>query len=443
MNARELAYRILYDVVVKKAYINISFAKHLRNDEVKEVDAAFVKELVYGVIERKYTLDFILSFFIKKSADTKALLLLEMGLYQLLYMDKVPDYAAINETVEIAKKFLGKKGASFLNAVLRSYLREKEKVKFPDKQNFPYYLKVTYSYPDWIIERFLKNFDADKVEKLLASLNEKPEISYRVNTLKISAEELQEKLKREDISYKKGYYLEEALYIDLKNPESHPIYKDGLIHPQDEASMLVSRILSPQKGERILDVCAAPGGKTTHISQIMENTGEVVAFDLHPHRLKLIEENCRRLGVTNVKTEVFDATFVNESYLEKADRVLADVPCTGIGIIRKKPDIKLKSYDKEELRGLIERQYRILKSSSLYVKKGGVLVYSTCTIGREENQEVIERFLKEHKNFEPADISEDLPLNLKVKTSDLGYIQTTPLEHKIDGFFIAKLKRIY
>ncbi|MDI3518374.1 MAG: rRNA (cytosine967-C5)-methyltransferase [Caldanaerobacter sp.] len=443
MNARELAYRILYDVVVKKAYINISFAKHLRNDEVKEVDAAFVKELVYGVIERKYTLDFILSFFIKKSADTKALLLLEMGLYQLLYMDKVPDYAAINETVEIAKKFLSKKGASFLNAVLRSYLREKEKVKFPDKQNFPYYLKVTYSYPDWIIERFLKNFDADKVEKLLASLNEKPEISYRVNTLKISAEELQEKLKREDISYKKGYYLEEALYIDLKNPESHPIYKDGLIHPQDEASMLVSRILSPQKGERILDVCAAPGGKTTHISQIMENTGEVVAFDLHPHRLKLIEENCRRLGVTNVKTEVFDATFVNESYLEKADRVLADVPCTGIGIIRKKPDIKLKSYDKEELRGLIERQYRILKSSSLYVKKGGVLVYSTCTIGREENQEVIERFLKEHKNFEPADISEDLPLNLKVKTSDLGYIQTTPLEHKIDGFFIAKLKRIY
>jgi 16S rRNA (cytosine967-C5)-methyltransferase len=443
MKPRELAYKILYDVMVKKAYINISFSNHLQQEKVKEVDAAFVKELVYGVIERKYTLDFILSFFVKRFPDARVLLLLEMGLYQILYLDRVPDYAAINETVEVAKKFIGERVASFINAVLRSYLREKEKVKFPDKKDLRRYLKVTYSYPDWIIERFLKNFDEEKSEKLLMSLNEKPEISYRVNTLKISPEEFEKKLKEEGVSYKKGYYLREAFYIDLKNPENHYFYKEGLIHPQDEASMLVSKILAPKKGEMVMDVCAAPGGKTTHISQIMENTGEVVAFDLHLHRLKLIEENLRRLGILNVRTELFDATSVNEKYLGKADRVLADVPCTGIGIIRKKPDIKLKNYDEVEIRNMIEKQYNILKSSSLYLKKGGVLVYSTCTIGKEENQEVIERFLREHKNFEAVDISDCLPSNLKVETSKKGYIQTTPLEHKIDGFFIAKLKRIY
>ncbi|MGB9809239.1 MAG: 16S rRNA (cytosine(967)-C(5))-methyltransferase RsmB, partial [Caldanaerobacter sp.] len=394
MKPRELAYKILYDVIIKKAYINISFSKHLQKEKIKEIDVAFVKELVYGVIERKYTLDFILSFFVKKFPDAKALLLLEMGLYQILYMGKVPDYAAINETVEVAKKFLGKKMASFLNAVLRNYLREREKVRFPDRQDLRLYLKVTYSYPDWIIERFLKNFGEKKSEELLISLNEKPEISYRVNTLKISPEEFEKKLKEKGITYKRGYYLKEAFYIDLKNPENHPFYKEGLIHPQDEASMLVSKILAPQKGEMVIDVCAAPGGKTTHISQIMENTGEVIAFDLHPHRLKLIEENSKRLGVLNVKAELFDATSVNEKYLGRADKVLADVPCTGIGIIRKKPDIKLKHYDETEIRNLIEKQYNILKSSSLYLKREGVLVYSTCTIGKEENQEVIDRFLK-------------------------------------------------
>jgi 16S rRNA (cytosine967-C5)-methyltransferase len=220
------------------------------------------------------------------------------------------------------------------------------------------------------------------------------------------------------------------------------LYKEGLIYIQDEASMLVSKILNPNEGETVLDVCAAPGGKTTHIAQLMKNTGNVVAFDLHPHRLELIKENCKRLGITNVKAEAFDSTFVNDKYLEKADKVLADVPCTGIGIIRKKPDIKLKNYTKSEISQLVETQYKILDSSSKYVKKDGFLVYSTCTIGVEENHNVIMKFLKEHPNFRLVDIKAEMPSGLNIETASLGYIQTTPLEHGIDGFFISKLKRI-
>jgi 16S rRNA (cytosine967-C5)-methyltransferase len=292
------------------------------------------------------------------------------------------------------------------------------------------------------VERLLNNYDEEKAEALLKSLNERPEICYRVNTLKIDIEDLKRLLDSDGIVYKKGYYLEEALYIDIKNPERHQLYKEGLIYIQDEASMLVSKTLNPKEGDTVLDVCAAPGGKTTHIAQLMKNSGEVIAFDLHPHRLELIKENCKRLGITNVKTEVFDSTFVNEKYLEKADKVLADVPCTGIGIIRKKPDIKLKNYTRKEISELIEAQYKILDSSSKYVKKGGFLVYSTCTIGKEENQNVIMKFLKEHPDFKLVDIKAEMPSGLSIETDSLGYVQTTPLEHEIDGFFISKLKRI-
>lgn len=443
MKPREIAYKILQEVLSKEAYANISFNKHLKGQELKEIDRGFTKELVFGVIERKYTLDFILSFFVNKAPDLKTMIFLEMGLYQLLYMDKVPSYAAINETVNIAKKVLGIKRANFINAVLRNYDREKERVIFPDKErDLKQYLKVTYSYPDWIVERLLNNYDEEKAEALLKSLNERPEICYRVNTLKIDIEDLKRLLDSDGIAYKKGYYLEEALYIYIKNPESHQLYKEGFIYIQDEASMLVSKILNPKEGETVIDVCAAPGGKTTHIAQLMKNNGKVVAFDLHPHRLELIKENCKRLGITNVKTEAFDSTFVNKKYLEKADKVLADVPCTGIGIIRKKPDIKLKNYTRKEISELIEAQYKILDSSSKYVKKGGFLVYSTCTIGKEENQNVIMKFLKEHPDFKLVDIKAEMPSGLSIETDSLGYVQTTPLEHEIDGFFISKLRRI-
>nr|WP_235603221.1 transcription antitermination factor NusB [Thermoanaerobacter sp. YS13] len=204
MKPREIAYEILQEVLSKEAYANISFNKHLRSQELKEIDRGFTKELVFGVIERKYTLDFILSFFVKKAPDLKTMIFLEMGLYQLLYMDKVPSYAAINETVNIAKKVLGIKRANFINAVLRNYEREKEKVIFPDKErDLKQYLKVTYSYPDWIVERLLNNYDEEKAEELLKSLNERPEICYRVNTLKIDIEDFNRLLDSDGIAYKK------------------------------------------------------------------------------------------------------------------------------------------------------------------------------------------------------------------------------------------------
>ncbi|MBE0068318.1 16S rRNA (cytosine(967)-C(5))-methyltransferase RsmB [Thermoanaerobacterium thermosaccharolyticum] len=445
MNQRDIAFKILYDVLAKKGYLNIVLNKYLNNNEIEDVDKSFIKEIVFGTIERKYTLDRIIDHYSTKGIkkiDDKVLIILEMGLFQLMYMDKVPDYAAINESVNLAKKYIGKYASKFVNAVLRSYLRNTKQIKFsqPD-ENLIEYLSFKYSFPEWIVKRLLNNYDRDATESILESLNGKPEISIRLNTLKIDGKNFEKKLNDRGLKYKKGMYNNDAYYIDLKNITNDEIYKDGLIQVQDEGAMIISKVLSPKPGDMVIDVCSAPGGKTTHLSQLMNNKGKIVAFDVYEHKIDLIKRNCRRLGVDNVDAFVFDSTKVNSEYIDKADKVLADVPCSGIGIIRKKPDIKLKNYTKKDFDELNNIQYRILSSSSKYVKKGGYILYSTCTIGKEENINIVDKFLNANKEFKIADIRPFLPQNLVHFVDDKGCIQLLPNLNNTDGFFICKMQR--
>lgn len=445
MNQRNIAFKILYEILVKKGYSNIVLNKYLNNDSIEDVEKSFIKEIVFGTIERKYTLDRIIDYCSTKDIkkiDDKVLIMLEMGLFQLMYMDKVPDYAAINESVNLTKEHVGKYASKFVNAVLRSYLRNSMKIKFlQPNENLIEYLSFKYSFPEWIVKRLLNNYDRDATESILESLNGKPEISIRLNTLKIDGKDFEKKLNDRGLKYKKGMYNNDAYYIDLKNITNDEIYKEGLIQVQDEGAMIISKVLSPKPGDMVIDVCSAPGGKTTHLSQLMNNKGKIVAFDVYEHKIDLIKRNCRRLGVDNVDAFVFDSTKVNSEYIDKADKVLADVPCSGIGIIRKKPDIKLKNYTKKDFDELNNIQYRILSSSSKYVKKGGYILYSTCTIGKEENINIVDKFLNENKEFKIADIRPFLPQNLVHFVDDKGCIQLLPNLNNTDGFFICKLQR--
>ncbi|AGB19130.1 16S rRNA (cytosine(967)-C(5))-methyltransferase RsmB [Thermoanaerobacterium thermosaccharolyticum] len=445
MNQREIAFKILYDVLAKKGYLNIVLNKYLNNNEIADVDRSFIKEIVFGTIERKYTLDRIIDYCSTKDIekiDNKVLIILEMGLFQLMYMDKVPDYAAINESVNLTKEHVGKYASKFVNAVLRSYLRNSMKIKFPQPdENLIEYFSIKYSFPEWIVKRLLNNYDRDATESILESLNDKPEISLRLNTLKIGKEEFEKKLNERGLKYRKGLYNNDAYYIDLRNITNDEMYKEGLIQVQDEGAMIISKVLSPKPDDMVMDVCSAPGGKTTHLSQLMNNKGKIVAFDIYEHKIDLIKRNCRRLGIDNVDAFVFDSTKVNSEYIDKADKVLVDVPCSGIGIIRKKPDIKLKNYTKKDFEELNNIQYRILSSSSKYVKRGGYILYSTCTIGREENMNIVDKFLNENKEFKISDIRSFLPEKLTSYVDDRGCIQLLPNINNTDGFFICKMQR--
>ncbi|ORX24302.1 16S rRNA (cytosine(967)-C(5))-methyltransferase [Thermoanaerobacterium sp. PSU-2] len=445
MNQRNTAFKILYDIIVKKGYSNIVLNKYLNNNELRDIDKSFIKEIVFGTIERKQTLDQIIdrcsSKGIKK-IDNKILIILEMGLYQIIYMDKVPQYAAISEAVNLAKEYAGIHASKFVNAVLRNYVRNSAKIDIlKSDKNVVEYMAFKYSYPEWIVKRLLNNYDKDTAEDILKSLNEKPQISIRLNTLKIGSKDFEKILIDKGLNFKKGSYVDDAYYIDLKNIAGDEIYKNGFVQIQDEGAMIISKVLSPNPDDLIIDVCSAPGGKTTHISQLMNNKGKVIAFDIHEHKIDLIRMNCKRLGVNNVDAYVFDSTKINEKYIDKADKVLADVPCTGIGIIRKKPDIKLKNYTDEDIKKLNNIQYSILSSSSKYVKKGGYILYSTCTIGREENMNIIDRFLGENKNFEISDIRPFLSEKLASQVDGKGYLQLLPNINNTDGFFICKLQR--
>lgn len=443
MNSRRAAFEILKNIIYNKEYSNIAFKYYMKKYNMDTIDKNFIKELVFGTLERKFTLDFIINFLAKKGIkkiDFNVILILEMGLYQIIYMNKVPEYAAINESVILAKDIKGNYVSKFVNAILRNYIRNNGKILYPQKDILSY-LCIKYSFPRWIVKRLLKDYDITNTKKILESLNEKPKIAYRLNKLKIDKINFEKLLETHNINYVKGYYNDDAYYLDIKDVENNFLYLNGLIQIQDEGSMLISKVLSPMPGDHIVDVCSAPGGKTTHISELMNNKGLVYAFDIHKHRLKLVENNCKRLGINIVKTVLFDSTKINHELIDEADKILVDVPCTGIGIIRKKPDIKLKNYTKDNINTINKVQYEILSASSKYVKNGGFIVYSTCTIGRAENYSIIYKFLMNNKNFKITNISTYLPDSLKRFVDENGCIQLLPHLSKTDGFFICKMQR--
>ena len=335
ISAREIAFFILYSIEKDNAYINLELKKQLKDSKLTELDKALVTELVNGVTKYKITLDYIISSFSKikpNKISLKIRIILRLGIYQIRYLDKIPASAACNESVKLAHKNGHSASAGFVNAILRNVIRNKSNIKFPDKNSVEY-LIAYYSYPEWIIREWVKSYGYSFTKELCKASNEKPRVSIRTNTLKVTSNELIRILSDEGVTVSKGNYSEECLYIekfgDLASLDS---YKKGLFQVQDESSMLVSRVLNPQPGEFIMDVCCAPGGKTTHIAQLMKNGCKIVGWDIHPHKIELVNSATQRLGIGNIELSVQDATKKLVSYINMADRVLVDAPCTGLGI---------------------------------------------------------------------------------------------------------------
>ncbi len=421
---RKTAYLALLDVESKKAYSNLAV-----NHQViinKPNAQGFVRELVYGVLENKLTLDYYLDQLVKdgvKSLKASELTVLRMGIYQLGYMASVPEYAAVNESVILAKRYCRSK-SGLVNGVLRGYLKKKLQLRLPDRNEDEIrYLSVKYSYAPWIIELWLEHYDVDFVEALLEAGNVTPPMTVRFNWLKVMKKDLIKNLEARDYQVEEGELCQNALHVKGGNLLDTEFYKMGMFTPQDESSMLVSEKLDPKQGDVVMDVCAAPGGKTTAIAERMNNTGKIIASDVYRRKLDLIDREAERLGIRNIETRSWDATRVDSSMVQKADRVLVDAPCSGLGVVRRKPEIKYKSLS-SDMELLPKKQLAILSASSSYVKMGGTLVYSTCTINPKENEKVVEAFLRKNSSFSKVD-----------ETLLLPHINGT------DGFYICVMKK--
>lgn len=440
MRAREIGFKVLYDIEKNNNYSNISINKHFKDLDIKDIDRGLATELIYGVIENKYYLDYIINKLSKiktKKMSAYVKILLRMGIYQILFLDSVSDYAAVNETVNLVKKY-DKRSSGFVNAVLRNVIRGKDNIKTIEEKDKLKYLSIKYSYNPWIIKNCIEKFGIEFTEDLLEANSEKPSIYIRVNTLKIDRDTLMKQLEDLDVKCYKVSGIEEAIRVEnLKNIENNKLFKEGLFTIQDISSMLVGKVINPSENSKVIDVCSAPGGKSTHLATLMKNTGNVVSRDIFEHKLKLIKSSVDRLGLKNIEVEKFDATRLDNNSIEKFDYVLADVPCSGMGIIRRKPEIKYK--EEKEIKDITIIQKKILDNASRYVKIGGIIVYSTCTIFDTENIDIVKKFIEENDNFELVKIDE---VNVDLENQEKGYLKIYPNIHGMDGFFIAKLKRI-
>lgn len=441
---REAALKILIDINEKGAYSNIALNKYFSTEELRDIDRSFITEIVYGTVKWKLTLDRVIAAYSKIKMDKLSpwiLNILRLGAYQILYMTKVPPSAACNESVNLARRYGHKASAGFVNAVLRNIARKGSGIAIPSKEkDLPGFLSVSYSYPKWLVEKYLKLFGADFTQSLLEAGNSTPELTIRTNTLRITLEELVKALKEEGCDAAAGKYVKEA--IVLKSPINFAnlqAFRNGLFQIQDESSMLPAAVLAPEPGEMVLDACSAPGGKATHIAQLMQNSGAIIAGDVHEHKLKLIDDAAERLGIRIIKSELRDASIPNRDHERAFDRVLLDAPCTGLGIVRRKPDIKWARQTKD-IKGITALQKKLLQSVSEAVKPGGVLVYSTCTIFPEENEDIIESFLENNSDFMADDIKPFLPAAL-TKHAKHCSLQLYPNRDGIDGFFMARIKR--
>ena len=393
--ARNIALKSLYEINTKQAYSNIVLDKYINENREKlsKLDINFISELVYGVVTWKLTLEYIIQKYskikLKKMSDwVKNILYL--GSYQILFLDKVPKSAAVNESVNLCKKY-NFKSVGLVNAILRK-IEKSDYEEINTITNSITRISLKYSMPEWIVKKFCDEYGNEEAANICQNLNLRPNISVRLNRLKDKIE-LGEKGILEDFRVITG----------TKNITKTKEYIEGNITIQDEAAGLSSFILAPKEGEMVLDACSAPGGKTTYLAELMCNQGNIVAWDIYEERLKQVKQNAKRLGINIIQTEVHDATKLKEDYVERFDKILLDVPCLGLGVIRRKPDIKWNRQE-NNIKEISDIQFNILKTCSKYLKKNGTLVYSTCSMLKEENDAIIEKFIKD-ENFEIVDIN--------------------------------------
>ncbi len=436
---RGLAVKILNRVERTDAYLEKLLDNEMRNSELSGQDKALLYEIVHGVIRWMGRLDWVLNGFYK-GQFSKAIPNLKNGLrvalYQIMFLDRIPDHAIVNEAVEFVKKLQGQRPADLTNAILRNIIRSKNAIRYPDpNEDLTGYLCAYYSHPSWMVKRYLERFGREATEKLLAANNEKPFLTLKLNALKTNPEDFKGLLSSVNLKYIQGKYLPEFFKLqNLTNITAWEFYSKGYFNVQDEGAGLACRLLDPKPGMRVLDLCAAPGGKSSYIAGLIHDEGEIVALDRYESRLALMRKNLERLGINSIKTIEVNALEYNDGTF---DRVLADVPCSGSGTLSKKPDIKWKK-DILDLRKITEMQYELLVKASTLVKPGGIIVYSTCSIEPEENFEIVKKFLATHPQFKLKEASEDFSHEL---LDENGCIQTLPHVHHMDGAFAARLVR--
>lgn len=444
-NAREIVVQILTDIESDGAYSNVALKKTL--DEyvgLIDKDKNLITEITNGTMKYKRKIDYIINQFAKtkvKRMEPVIRHILRMSTYQIMFLDKVPDSAACNEAVEIVKKRNIHDLAPFVNGVLRSIVRNKDKIVYPDKNTKPQeYLAVVYSFPDWMIQLWLKEYSFEFVEALCESLNRTPDVSIRTNERLITRDQLRKELEKAGISVEEGKLATEALRVrGITSIAKLESFQKGYFTVQDESSMLASYVLDPQKGEAILDVCAAPGGKSTHMAELMAGEGTITSADIYDHKLDKVKESAKRMGHAMIQTKSQDATVFNKDYVEVFDRVLIDAPCSGLGLLHKKSDIRWNK-EQKDISDLVQIQRQILTTSSRYVKPGGVMVYSTCTITAAENRRMVNWILKNlDVDLEPIDAY--IPEQLHNKDSAKGFIQIFPTDARTDGFFISRFRK--
>ncbi|MCD5322633.1 MULTISPECIES: 16S rRNA (cytosine(967)-C(5))-methyltransferase RsmB [Pontibacillus] len=444
MALRNAALDIVSRVGENGGYSHLLIHQTIEKRGLSDRDTSLLTEIVYGTIQRKDTLDYYITPFVKNKKKLKpwVLWLLYMSCYQMVYLERVPDHAIIHEAVEIAKK-RGHKGiVSMVNGVLRNLQRKG--VPSLDQIDDPIErVAIETSHPKWMVKRWSDMYGLEETAKMCRQNLERPTMSVRVNTTRFSRDQVMETLKEDGFDCEESILSPQGIIIFSGNILHHSIFKEGGVTVQDESSMLVAEMMNLEEGMHVLDSCSAPGGKSTHIAEKMNNTGQVASFDLHKKKVKLVAEKANQLGLTNISTAQADARHLPELIgAESFDRVLLDAPCSGLGVVRGKPDIKY-SKTEDDIDSLSAIQKELLESVSALMKKHGTLVYSTCTVDRQENEEVIQSFLSRHPDFEvDKAFFNELPEECKdlPGISEWG-LQLFPQDFDTDGFFLTRLKR--
>lgn len=433
INVRRVAYELLKTIERSGQYSNIALDSAIKKNGIEGKDRGLFTALVYGVIEKKLTLDYTIDSLAEKpeKIEPEVRILLRLGLYQIMFLDKIPAHAAVNESVSLARS----SGRAFVNAILRSYMRKKNELCLPDKDTEPYkYLSIKYSFAEWICERLCAEYGFDGAEAYLVALSSPPSLTLRVNTEKISREELLHKINASGTEASPCRHSPFGISLSGSVPVSAiPGFTEGEFFVQDEASHICVAALSPKENTKLLDACSCPGGKSFSSAIEMKNRGEIFSFDLHKNKLSLIESGAKRLGIDIIKTREQDGRVFVPELAGYFDSILCDVPCSGLGVMAKKPEIRYK--DKGAVDALPEIQYNILDNTSRYIKAGGTLVYSTCTTLRAENEDNVNKFLESHPDFEAVDFT------VGEISSVNGMLTLLPHIHGTDGFFIAKLQK--
>ena len=423
---RLAATKILLDVATKGAWANVALAQTLRREKFSDLDRKFCTELVYGTVKAGASLDWKISHYLSRplnKVDEKILAILRVGMYQIFFLDRVPNSAAVNESVELTKKFCGLSASKFVNGVMRSAVRDLHKSDFPTGDDVQSLALRTF-HPAWLVEMFTEEFGLDAAKSLLEFDNTDPPLCLRVNFLRTTREKILDALKNFGLQAEASKLAPEGIIcrghgaLDKFQP-----LRAGLCQVQDESSMTAARLLDPKPDDFVIDCCAAPGGKSTHLAEMMSNRGRIIAADIYETKLEHVAQNAERLGIKIIEPLLIDARELGDKFPAQADKVLVDAPCSGLGVLRRKADMRWKK-SLDELNELPTLQTEILSSAAKTLKRGGMLVYSTCTITRRENESVVEKFLSTHEDFTLLEMQTLLP-----------HVTNT------DGFFSAKLIR--